>query len=280
MSRSIINASATTRRRPSRCVIALAMLSMVATACAGTEPSVDESTGPSTPATTTVAPPTQPPATTESTVVETAATSTIEPTVPTTRAPATRVTLPIPLGDDDRVFVANTDALVVASAPPPWEPFSRNKGLGMRREFDTGEWVGISFWDAFEVATDSCQWRGSFENPGESVTELADALVAVPGRQATAPVPVTVGGYDGIYLEWSLSADLDPATCDEGKTVAWTAKIGRTRAHDPGEIDRIWILEVEGERILIDVLSLPGWQGVTGEPVDEVIESLRFVVDS
>ena len=126
----------------------------------------------------------------------------------------------------------------------------------VRREFDTGEWVGISFWDAFEVATDSCQWRGSFENPGESVTELADALVAVPGRQATTPVPVTV------------------------EAVAWTAKIGRTRTHDPGEIDRIWILDVEGERILIDVLSVPGWQEVTGEPVDEVIDSLRFVIDA
>ena len=130
------------------------------------------------------------------------------------------------------------------------------------------------------MATDSCQWRGSFENPGESVTELADALVAVPGRQATTPVPVTVGGYDGVYLEWSLSADLDPATCDDGEAVAWTAKIGRTRTHDPGEIDRIWILDVEGERILIDVLSVPGWQEVTGEPVDDVIDSLRFVIDA
>jgi hypothetical protein len=271
MTRAIINATTSKARRPSWVVVALAILSMVAVACAGTDPSADEPTG--TPASTL------PPATTESTVGEVASTTATDSTVPTTTAAVTRSTPPITLGEDDRIFYAGIDTVVVAHAPDPWEPFPVSS-LGMRRDLGTAEWVGISFWDPREVATNSCRWIDSWENPGESVAEFAEALVAIPGRQATSPVPVTVGGYDGLYLEWSLPADLDITTCDEEKTVAWTGPVLMTRSHStPGQIDRIWILDVEGQRILIDVISLPVEQETIRERVDEVIDSLRFAVN-
>ena len=146
----------------------------------------------------------------------------------------------------------------------------------MRRDLGTAEWVGISFWAPERVATDSCRWKDSWATPGESVADFAEALVAIPGRRATAPVPVRVGGHEGLYLEWSLPADLDVATCDDATTVAWTGA-GRRRTHDiPGLIDRIWILDVEGRRILIDAISLPVEQETIRPRVDEVIDSLRF----
>jgi hypothetical protein len=73
-----------------------------------------------------------------------------------------------------------------------------------------------------------------------------------------------------------LPADLDVATCDDATTVAWTGA-GRRRTHDiPGLIDRIWILDVDGRRILIDVISLPIEQETIRQRVDQVIDSLRF----
>jgi hypothetical protein len=198
-----------------------------------------------------------------------------ETTAPTTNEMVTRCTPPIPLEEDDQVFQAGTDTVVVAHAPAPWKPFPVSS-LGMRRDLGTTEWVGISFWDPLRVATNSCRWKDSWKTPGESVAELAEAIVAIPGRQATAPVPVTVGGYEGLYLEWSLPADLDVATCDDATTVAWTGA-GRRRTHDiPGLIDRIWILDVDGRRILIDVISLPIEQETIRQRVDQVIDSLRF----
>jgi hypothetical protein len=130
------------------------------------------------------------------------------------------------------------------------------------------------------VPTDSCRWRNSWQTPGKSVAELADALVAIPGRQATTPVPITVGGHEGLYFEWSLPANLDITTCDDEKSVAWTGA-AQTRSHDiRGLIDRIWILDVDGQRILIDVLSLPVEQEVIRQRVDEVIDSLRFAANA
>ena len=73
---------------------------------------------------------------------------------------------------------------IVADAPAPWEPFDV-ESLGMRRDFGTAEWVGISFWEPRAVAMESCRWKDSWQDAGESVAELADALVAIPGRAAT-----------------------------------------------------------------------------------------------
>ena len=262
MTEEIVNATASNARRPSRFLVAVAVLSITAVACTETDPSTDEVTDPST----SPAPPTN---ATETTVDKT------ETTRPTTTQMITRSAPPIPLEADDRVFQAGTDIVVVAHAPPPWTPFPVSS-LGMRRDGGTAEWVGISFWDPTRVATDSCRWKDSWETPGESVDELAEALAAITGRQATAPVPVTVGGYEGLYLEWSLPADLDVATCDDATTVAWSGA-GKRRSHDiPGLIDRIWILDIDGHRILIDAISLPGEQEAIRRRVDEVIDSLRF----
>jgi hypothetical protein len=258
----IINATTSKVRRPSWAT-ALAVLSMVAAACAGTDQSTSTSSSLL--------------AITKSTAGEVDTTTSIETAVPTTTAMVTTPTLPIPLEKDDRIFRVGTDIVIAAHAPPPWQPFST---IGMKRDQGTAEWVGITFWEPLEVSTDSCRWQDSWETPGESVAELADALVAMPGRQATTPVPVTLGGYEGLYLEWSLPADLDLATCDEETAVAWKGDFGRTRGHDiPGMIDRIWVLDVEGERILIDAISLPVEQEIIRQRVDEVIDSLRFVVE-
>ena len=242
---------------------------MIAVSCTGPDPAADEPTDPST---------SQRLATTDS-IVGTAGTTIAATPTPPTSAAATKSTPPITLGADDLTFHAGTDTIVVAHAPAPWEPFP-NADLGMRRDLGTAEWVGISFWAPLHIATDSCEWTDNWATPGESVAQLADALVAVSERQATTPVPVTVGGYDGLYLEWSLPADLDVATCDRGTTMAWTGAPGRRRSYDiPGAIDRIWILDVEGDRILIDAISLPVEQAVIRERTDEVIESLRFAAN-
>jgi len=250
-------------RRRRRIIVGLAALSMVTAACAGSDGSAAEPADPS-PTAVSTAPPTG------STTVE------VADTTPEATEPATRSTPPIPLGDDDRVFYAGVDTVVVADAPAPWELFSVST-LGMRRDLGTAEWVGISFWDPWAVASDPCQWIGSWETPGETVADLAEALVAVPGRQVTEPVPVTVGGFDGLYFEWSLPADLDIASCDQATTAAWSGAAAKTRKHDlPGLVDRIWILDIDGQRILIDVISLPVEQDIIRSRVDEVIDSLRF----
>ena len=80
-------------------------------------------------------------------------------------------------------------------------------------------------------------------------------------------------------------AGMDDEICtafdDDGKTVAWTGAAKRTRSHYwAGVIDQIWILDVEGTRILIDVISMPVEQEIIRERADEVIDSLRLAANN
>ncbi len=67
-------------------------------------------------------------------------------------------------------------------------------------------------------------------------------------RAGTEPVPVTVGGYDGLYVELSVPDDIDVAACPGGVFPMWQ---GRWQEH-PGQVDMVWIVDVEGQRVVFD----------------------------
>ena len=74
---------------------------------------------------------------------------------------------------------------------------------------------GLSVWDVGEVFRDPCHWQGQGFVPGPSVEDLVAALVAQKLRNATTPTDVTLAGYAGKYLEWSVPADM--------KSSSWTS---------------------------------------------------------
>jgi len=153
-----------------------------------------------------------------------------------------------------------------------------------------GSTLAVSFWDVRAVYTDSCRWRGTEVEPGPGVDDLVHRLVAVPGRAQTAPIPVELGGRQGRYLEWSVPIDLH--LTDTGRAPGCDADanghhlfkswVGEgwagTRYHQgSGQLDRLWVLDVGGGRLVVDAMSLP--ENTTAElaAVSEVVESIRFL---
>lgn len=149
--------------------------------------------------------------------------------------------------------------------------------------------VAVQFWDVDRVYGHPCQWDGTLFQPGPTVDDLANALVDVPMRNATTPIEVTIDGYAGMYLEWSVPADLEvtglsefPA-CDstsEGNNdfVSWTGKGWATdRYHQgAGQVDQLWILDIEGSRLVIDAFSMPYATADEREEILAVVESITF----
>jgi hypothetical protein len=152
--------------------------------------------------------------------------------------------------------------------------------------------VAMQFWDVGQVYGHPCKWQGTLFDPGPTVDDLAAALVDVPLRNASQPVGVTLDGYAGTYLEWSVPADLEMdaegnfVDCDSepGKAEryfeSWIGDPngwGGDRYHQaPGQVDRLWILDVDGVRFVIDAFSLPT---ATEEEVNEllaVVSSIEF----
>ena len=141
-------------------------------------------------------------------------------------------------------------------------------GSGVRDS--RGRVVGL--WNIQSVYTHPCD-PGVYPEPvGPSVADLARALAAQPMRDGTDPVAVTIGGYDGLYVELSTPDDI--STCfEEIDTLGdshnyffiWPGRVD----HATAVMDLIWIVDVQGQRITFNVGYPPG---TTQEKVDELKE--------
>ena len=139
--------------------------------------------------------------------------------------------------------------------------------------------VFLTFWDVDRVYSTPCKWKYKpLVDPGRRVSDLASALARQPLRAPTKPTEVVVGGYRGEYLEWSVPTDIDFEDCDEGVFESWT---GRAWASDryqqaPGQVDRIWILDVRGTRLVVDASYLPEATDHDRAELETVVKSIRF----
>lgn len=127
--------------------------------------------------------------------------------------------------------------------------------------------VGISVWEVGKVFGHPCQWKDTLFDPGETVDELADALARIPLRNGSVPLDVSVSGFEGKYLQWSVPDDANFEECDEDVSgfpydhrskrgsffASWVSQTGVDRWQEgPGQIDKLWIMDVNGTRIVID----------------------------
>jgi hypothetical protein len=141
----------------------------------------------------------------------------------------------------------------------------------------------LTIWDVVDVYTNGCHWSGPVIHPGPTAADLAAVLASRPLRNATAPVPVSLGGYQGQYLEWSVPVDAIFSACDGGLFKSWYDSGGDPNGdryqQAPGQVDRLWILDVEGHRLLIDAWSVPGATNQDRLELANVLNSIAFKAD-
>ena len=196
-----------------------------------------------------------------------------------TPAPTSRAITPWPtllepgaheVGSPFRVRVAFT-------VPGGWQGEIPGPNLAiLERE---GRSTGINFQLFDTVWADPCDFdRGALEPPvGQSVDDLVSALVAMPTIEVSRPSDVTLGGRDATSLVLTAPATSEGCTLDdEGRLRIWQLPLGATLSLAPGEQTRVWILDVEGERLVIDVPVNPGQNPDDVAEIQEILESLRF----
>jgi hypothetical protein len=132
----------------------------------------------------------------------------------------------------------------------------------------------------FDVYGDPCHWSTTIpETPATTPDEIAAGLAAQASRDATTPMDVTVGGYAGkaITLHVPMSYEVPNATREE-EFAACDARIFGTYGlrggtepersqQGPGQIDDLWILDVDGSIVILDAMYGPA---VPAELVDEL----------
>jgi hypothetical protein len=153
--------------------------------------------------------------------------------------------------------------------------------------------VAFGHWTVDNVFADPCQWQGSLLEPpvGPTAADLATALEHQFGRNASAPTDVVFGGYPAKRLELSIPADLDVAACDSdairsaGLYRMWLSAGEAASGFDfpfvpeemlRGRIDVLYIVDVDGHRLVIDAWHLPGATAANVAELESAVASIQI----
>ena len=139
---------------------------------------------------------------------------------------------------------------------------------------DGHEYLGL--WTAAEADRDACRHgEQDVYDPGPSVDELARALVATKSIRATEPEPVTLAGYQGQYVELAGPRHLN--RCGDPKAGLWTSADGGRGIYNDGQVDLVWILDADGQRIVVNAAYSAGSTASDIHKLTAMVESLEFV---
>jgi len=142
--------------------------------------------------------------------------------------------------------------------------------------------IALSTWTIGNLKTDPCHWKaGALDPPvGATVGDLAAGLLKQPGPAAGKSADVTLGGYRGQKVEFSIPSDFHASSCDEGVFARWEA------ASEPGDWggwiygagmrNAVYIIDVDGRTVVIDTMSLPAASSTDLAELDQLIASIRF----
>jgi len=145
--------------------------------------------------------------------------------------------------------------------------------------------AAVGFWFADHVPVDPCNWKKASRDPGASVDGLTAALGGQPGT--STPVDATLAGYPGRSMQLRAPTPgsmTDFKDCD-------VALVGTSRfehiyvrwwmgdswfGEQPNQSDRLWILDVHGEPLVIVTQSFPTTSQRTRAQIDSIVRSLRI----
>lgn len=136
----------------------------------------------------------------------------------------------------------------------------------------------IGYWTVSGVYADPCHRAKELPDVGQTVGGLAEALSAQEISETTRPEPVSLGGYEGLYLELTWPKNIDYESCDEQAVGIWESDPGGRRCcTDEPKLERIWILDVDGQRVVLNNNVELAATDVQSDELAEVVETVRFV---
>jgi len=205
---------------------------------------------------------------------QTPAATTVPTVAPTTVAPTTTV------ATETFSFAVDSanDIPVTFTAPETW---SRIEGWAAF----SGSYLGDGSFALFDgsitnVYTDGCQWTLLDPPVGPTVDDLVAAWADVPELAATAAVDITVDGYAGKQIEFTVP-DYTPSECREEKFGIYMldgAVPPGQWALDPGANEhwQMLVLDVDGTRLLIAASTFPNTSPEHRAELEEVLASIQI----
>lgn len=208
-----------------------------------------------------------------------------EPMPPSTPAPTPVSFVPVLPGPiaAGRYVVDDSFAVELEfSVPSGWSKFAAGSDhLSIVRDPAGGAYptpphgTAVGFFVVDNLFADPCLPSVGMLDPpvGPAVEDLAAAFAAVPAYLASAPQPAMVSGYSGV----TMSLDLDVYMCEFSEIQLWRTPSGWVRnPQGEEEENRLWILDVDGSRLVINTLHFRGASAESRAELEEIVASVRI----
>ena len=113
---------------------------------------------------------------------------------------------------------------------------------------------------------------------GTTVDQFVTALVDHPDLNVTSPVDVTLGGYSGKYLELQAPANIatNSDSPEPGECAGYFVWEPGIYAQGPNDLWRIWVLDVDGVRVLVRSDSFPGTSPQVQAQLAAIVDSIQI----
>ena len=164
---------------------------------------------------------------------------------------------------------------VTFDVPAGWQGWE----LGVNKDAaDPPSGAGFGVWVVTNVYEDPCQWNRSLAQPpvGPTVGDLVEALTAQRGHPTSGPIAATIDGHPATRFEQVVPEALHFDTCWGSSYRSWQANADDRYHQGPGQIDRLWILEVRGTRVVIDASYYRGTAASDRTALFDIVRSVRF----
>ena len=109
---------------------------------------------------------------------------------------------------------------------------------------------------------------------GPTVDDLATAIATQRSISARPPTDVTVDGYSGKMVEVTVPGDL--TKCSNGEFWLWGSVEGERFTKSPNEVDRIWILDVNGKRATFVTAVQPSASVAERNELQAIVDSIQI----
>ena len=195
------------------------------------------------------------------------------------RATSPAAWTPVPADRDEALPPGRYGLTANGAADMPWavvdvQGAHASLGQWALRDVPTGTGA-MGYWTVTGVYRDPCSKTAGLIDVGDSAAGLAQALARQQRSRVTAPVAVTLDGHQGFYLELSAPSDIDFGSCGYD---TWDSTPGGGRyLQEPGQIDRIWIVDVDGDTLVLNATIWSAAKRDTLQRLTAMVESVDFV---
>jgi len=187
-------------------------------------------------------------------------------------------------GANDRVLDAGTYVSTPLSAnpmrftvtfPAGWRAFNEGAFLpAAEGSSDAPDGMALGFGQIDGLYSDPCFASGAGDvEVGTTVDELVGAFAEQTAYEVSAPTDVSLAGYSGKRVDLTLPSDLGTSTCGYEYFFPWQ---GSAYAQGPGNIWHVWILDVDGSRVVVTTHDFEGTPAADREEMQAILDSLRI----